>query len=153
MTKWRLHEKCTRVQLRSYTVTRSRDRWRTLTSNTWYETRPIPRILKRGISTCMVLRLLWMTEARNLETGVGGGVMLGGVTEPSRLTTLPRYRDWKKWEGGREKWEGERKKWEEGTKEVRGDERSERGNERSERGNEREVKGTGSGIRFRWLKD
>ena len=49
----------------------------------------MPRILKRGISTWIAFRLLWITEARNLETGVGGGVIEGGVTEPSTLATLP----------------------------------------------------------------
>ena len=35
-----------------------------------------------------------MTEARNLDTGVGGGVIDGGVTEPSRLATLPPRRNY-----------------------------------------------------------
>ena len=68
----------------------------TFTSNTWYESRPRPRKMYRGMHTWIWFRLWELTDARNRSTGVGGGVMTGGVTESFKLKLLPYNSLWRK---------------------------------------------------------
>jgi len=56
----------------------------------------IPLLEPQGICTMIWFRLILLTDLRNWLTGVGGGVMWGGVTDPVRLKLLPYKSLWKK---------------------------------------------------------